>query len=247
MTDQYPAERGEEHERVRAAYARRAAEPNAWWVPHLIQILQERERVTLSLLRDEGFTGLEVLRILDVGCGRGYWLRELIKWGASPALLHGIDLLEDRVREAEVLGPPGITWHSGSAAQLPFAAAQFDLVMQSTVLSSVLDPDLRAGIAAEMGRVLAPGGAVLWYDFTYDNPRNRDVTGIPRREIVRLFPAWTLHLRRVTLAPPIARRIPAALYPFFTFFPFLRTHYVGVLRPPGQGPTPGSRGVTSRP
>lgn len=226
----------DEQQRVQQAYARRAPEVDPSRTPYMRAWLEERKAVTLRLLEEQGVTDLARQRILDVGCGRGYWIREFVKWGADPARMQGIDLLEERIREAVSLGPAGVTWRHGSAAELPHGDGSFDLVMQSTVFSSVLDPDLRSRIAAEMGRVLAPGGAVLWYDFTWDNPSNRDVVGIPRREIVRLFPGWSLALRRVTLAPPLARRLPGAmvpfLYPLLNAVSVLRTHYVGVLRPP---------------
>jgi hypothetical protein len=90
-----------------------------------------------------------------------------------------------------------------------------------------------------MLRVLTQGGAVLWYDFMYDNPRNPDVRGVRRREIAALFPGFSLDLVRITLAPPIARRIPVPLlpicYPLLAAFPVLRTHYLGVLRRPPSG------------
>ena len=30
---------------------------------------------------------------------------------------------------------------------------------------------------------LAPGGGVLWYDFTVNNPRNPDVRGVPMKRV----------------------------------------------------------------
>jgi hypothetical protein len=68
---------------------------------------------------------------------------------------------------------------------------------------------------------------VLWSDFTYNNPNNPDVRGVPVNRIRELFPNGKLMVRRVTLAPPIARRvcrIHPALYSLFNVFPFLRTH-----------------------
>jgi len=71
---------------------------------------------------------------------------------------------------------------------------------------------------------------MLWYDFLYDNPFNKDVRGIPVREIKRLFPlASGIDIYPVTLAPPLGRII-GGLYPFVNrIFPFLRTHVVAVI------------------
>ena len=66
---------------------------------------------------------------------------------------------------------------------------------------------MKQAIAREMLRVLKPQGSILWYDFFMDNPRNSNVRGIGRRELASLFPDCRIWLRRVTLAPPLARRI----------------------------------------
>ena len=79
------------------------------------------------------------------------------------------------------------------------------LVLQSTVFSSILDPGAQAQLAATMWRWLFPGGAVLWYDFTVDNPRNPDVRGVPLARVRALFPQACIASKRVTLAPPLAR------------------------------------------
>ena len=39
-----------------------------------------------------------------------------------------------------------------------------------------------------MWRWVRPGGGVLWYDFTFDNPRNPDVRGVPLARVRELFP-----------------------------------------------------------
>jgi hypothetical protein len=72
-----------------------------------------------------------------------------------------------------------------------------------------------------------PGGGVLWYDFTVDNPRNPDVRGVPLTRVRELFPEGDLRAQRVTLAPPLARavvRVHPALYTLFNCVPLLRTH-----------------------
>src|ERR1700730_7699465 len=55
-------------------------------------------------------TCLETEKILDVGCGRAYWLRQMIQWGAKPENLFGIDLMADRLRDAKNLCPPQVTF-----------------------------------------------------------------------------------------------------------------------------------------
>ena len=64
----------------------------------------------------------------------------------------------------------------------------------------------QAAMAAEMRRVLRPGGLIVWYDF-WTNPTNPQVRGIRPDEVRRLFPGCRCQFRRVTLAPPLARRL----------------------------------------
>ena len=59
--------------------------------------------------------------------------------------------------------------------------------MESTVFTSIMDPDLRRHVAAEMMRVFKPNGFILWYDYHVNNPCNQDVPGVKRREIYQLF------------------------------------------------------------
>jgi len=64
-------------------------------------------------------------------------------------------------------------------------------------------------------------------DFTFDNPRNPDVRGVPAARLRALFPEGRIVARRVTLAPPVARRVCSihpSLYTVFNALPLLRTH-----------------------
>jgi len=223
-----------EETRIRHAYARRLRDGrDSWFNAGHVLMMQERERQVLKLLAREGFDRLDAQRVLDIGCGRGQWLRDLVKWGARPERITGVDLLPDRVDEARQNSPAGVTILCGNAAQLDFPDDTFDLVIQSTVFTSILDAALRQAVAAEMVRLVRPGGLILWYDYYFDNPSNPDVRGVRKSEIRGLFPQCSIDLRRVTLAPPLAR----ALAPYSTLachcleaFPFLRTHYLGAIR-----------------
>ena len=100
-------------------------------------------------------------------------------------------------------------------------------MLQSTVFTSLLDDAFQQRLAERMWRWVRPGGAVLWYDFSWDNPRNPDVRGVPLARVRALFPEGTVHARRVTLAPPIGRavvRVHPAAWRLFNAVPWLRTH-----------------------
>lgn len=178
-----------------------------------------------------GYLPLSDLYILDVGCGDGNMLRQFLQWGAVPEQLAGIELRPEPVQKSLHLNP-NLDVRCGSANELPWPDAMFDLVCQHTVFTSILDPAMKQQIAREMGRVLRPRGAVLWYDFKYNNPRNPDVRGVKPSEIRLLFSGFDIYLRLITLAPPIARCLPQALlpvlYPMLAAIPILRTHYLGL-------------------
>ena len=224
-----------EESRIRAAYERReAAAAHCPWFDHgQLFIVQQLERRIWASLRLHRLAPLQSRRILEVGCGTGHWLRQFILWGANPENLTGVDLLEWRVIEARRLSPATVKIHRANAATLDFADASFDLVFQGTVFTSILDSELKAQVAAEMIRVTKDDGLILWYDFRVDNPWNPDVRGVNRHEIQRLFPACRVTLRRVTLAPPLVRRL--APYSWVGCYllekiPSLCTHYLGAIR-----------------
>ena len=129
-----------ERDRLTAAYASRAAaRHDTWFDPAHRVIHQERERRTLALLAREGLGSLRESRILDIGCGAGNWLLDVVRWGATPERVFGVDLLAERVATAKRLTAPGVTVTQGDISALDFPAASFDLVIQSTVFSSILD------------------------------------------------------------------------------------------------------------
>lgn len=194
---------------------------------------QSLERIQLTLLKRHGFTNLTEKRILDVGCGSGSHLRRFLEYGAQPTHLFGIDLMEHRIEEAQRLQPT-INWQVGSAHQLPYPDASFDLVMSFVVFSSILNQSLRQKIVEEMWRVRKPSGYILFYDFAYSNPHNPAVRGISCKEIQQLFkrPRSRFDFRRITLAPPISRRVaPHGYWLAYTMeqLKFLNTHIIGLI------------------
>lgn len=231
-----------ELDRIREVYARRRAEgrEDRYTVfdrANLFRLLS-LERGLIDVLRGERLTALAELRVLDVGCGGGWWLRTLLRWGARPEHLAGIDLLAEAVAAARAIHP-AVRIEQGSAEALPFRDASFDVVSQFTVFSSILDEHMRRRVAAEMVRVLRPGGMVLWYDFTF-NPRNRETRGIGRREVCALFPSLRPRIRRATLAPPLARLLVPRSWlaaEVLECVPALRTHLLGTLRLRHDGET----------
>src|SRR5947208_4432747 len=99
----------DEADRARDAYARRAElgldARYDYWQPANLFIYQSRERALLSALRDAGLLPLAGRWVLDVGCGDGAVLRDLLRYGAKAEDLSGLDLLPERVERARALTP----------------------------------------------------------------------------------------------------------------------------------------------
>lgn len=200
-----------EETRLRQAYARRKQTVPGGRYSYFnygnLLIEQEIDRHFLQTLHRVGRSPLSDKKILDVGCGTGSWLHKLIRWGAQPGNLFGVDLFEERISEAKQLLPSEISLKVGNASNLQFADRTFDLIFQFTVFSSILDSAVRRQVANEMLRVLKPGGCIVWHDLLVDNPFNKDVHGLNKRAIRELFPDCKIQARRITLAPPIARAL----------------------------------------
>jgi SAM-dependent methyltransferase len=226
---------GAEVARVRAVYAKRgqglASERYARSQPFELCLQHEKETRVVALLKRWRGASLAGMSILDLGCGRGAFLRLLLEHGAVPGRLFGVDLLQDRLAAARLLSPH-IQFAFANAGTLPFRDGAFDLVMQFTTFTSILSMDYKKTVAREIHRVLAPGGALLWYDFMFDNPKNSDVRGIKRSEIQHLFPGYRMTGRRLTLAPPLGRpvaRLGCPLYHLLAEFRPFCSHYMCLL------------------
>jgi SAM-dependent methyltransferase len=198
------------------------------------QILAERTRILHKLLENMALFPLADKSILDIGCGSGGEVRQLLQWGASPCRLYGIDLLPHYIERARQTHPL-VHFDCANAEHLPFPDESMDLVLLFTVLSSILDDTMRRRVATEAARVLKAGGAVIYYDMRYRNPRNPHVRPVGRQELRGLFPDFQSTMRSLTLLPPLARRLGPLTrigYTLGAAIPCLRSHYAVVLRKP---------------
>lgn len=228
-----------EIERIKAAYGRRMRselqrryDPDG---PAQSYLLHRREEETLKLLRQAFTTPLQAARVLEIGCGRGHGLLDWRRRGIAADSLHGVDLIEPFAYDAQAR-VPGSHVAVASADRLPYPSASFDIVAQHTVLTSILDARMRAAVAKEMQRVTAPGGVVLCFDFRYSNWFNPDVCGVRIDALKSLFPGWVPTVRTLILLPPLARALAPLSVQLCRYLetaaPFLRSHYVVLLRRP---------------
>ncbi|OBT15990.1 malonyl-[acyl-carrier protein] O-methyltransferase BioC [Vibrio sp. UCD-FRSSP16_10] len=95
-------------------------------------------------------------RILDVGCGTGYFTEQLILRGASVVAL---DLSEKMLDQARLRCADKATYCIGDAESLPFADEEFDVAVSSLALQWCVDLSVPL---SELLRVIKPTGSALF-------------------------------------------------------------------------------------
>ncbi|CAN5593178.1 class I SAM-dependent methyltransferase [soil metagenome] len=193
--------------------------------PGNMAALEERARVLNYLARDRISSHPELC--LDLGCGS----LSLLPAEILPALVIGVDLLLSRLLDTQE--PDDDTPKvNADGSILPFSDGVFDVVVMSTMLSSVLDPVARSRICTEVSRVLKVSGVVLWYDLRMPSPANTATRPVGRHELRRHFAGFSGPIRSLTVAPPLARRLgrfTPVLYRLLAYLPAVRSHLAACL------------------
>lgn len=227
-----------EVEAVKARYARRQ-DGSLYDMrrPDMRHTLEERRQLMRRFLSGRAWQDLSTRCALEIGCGEGNVLADLLTIGFTPERLVGIDLLPETLEQARRKLPAGVRLMGGDASVSRVDPMSQDLVLQFTVFSSILDCAFQEDLAETMWRYLKPSGAILWYDAVVSNPRNPDMRGVPVHRIKQLFPKAKIDARRVTLAPPLARaacRLHPSLYPLLNRIAALRSHVMAWIEKPAD-------------
>ncbi|MCL7929451.1 malonyl-ACP O-methyltransferase BioC [Halomonas llamarensis] len=93
-------------------------------------------------------------RVLDLGCGTGYWTHRLFQRFPS-AQVTGLDIAPGMLAQAKARYGPRIHWQLGNAEALPFVAGTFDRVFSNLAIQWCRDI---GAVMNELHRVLARGG-----------------------------------------------------------------------------------------
>jgi SAM-dependent methyltransferase len=195
--------------------------------PWMFKSEQEKERALIKWINTCSILPIEEKKLFEIGCGSGGNLLQFLRLGFSPENLVGNELLEERFIASRNKLPEKLKLIQGNALDLKFDMLPFNIVFQSMVFSSILDENFRIELAKQMWGWVRDGGGVLWYDFIYNNPWNKDVKGIPYNKVKEYFPEASIKKWKITLAPPLSRvvtKIHPSFYNILNLFPFLRTH-----------------------
>ena len=137
-------------------------------------------------------------RVLDVGCGPGYFARMLAEAVGPEGSVVGIDAAPEMTayagRKARHL--PNCRFQPGSAESLPFPDSEFDLVVSSLVMHHLPD-DARQRAVGEMRRVLRPRGRLLLADMRIGD-------GAVPRLVARITGAAEMQRRVAPLEPLVS-------------------------------------------
>jgi arsenite methyltransferase len=109
--------------------------------------------------------------VLDVGCGAGMDSLVAAQMVGSSGSVTGIDMTPEMVAKARgsiaEMGLGNVRIVEGSAEQLPFDDASFDVVISNGVIDLIPDKD---AVFSEITRVLRPGGRIQLADVTIQRP-----------------------------------------------------------------------------
>ncbi|HVS45026.1 MAG TPA: methyltransferase domain-containing protein [Candidatus Dormibacteraeota bacterium] len=141
--------------------------------------------------------------ILDVGCGPGFYVAELLDRVGPEGTVVGVDSSPQMLGLAahRCEGHANVAFHEAPATSLPVDDAGFDAALSVQVLEYVGDVDTAL---AEMRRALRPGGRVVLWDIDWSTVTWHSSDAARMDRVLRAFEA---HLTHPTLPRTLAARL----------------------------------------
>ena len=145
-------------------------------------------------------------RILDVGCGGGFYIAELLDTVGRDGVIVGVDSSAPMLglAAARCSGHNNVTFREGDALALPVEDESFDVVFSVQVLEHVADT---TAALVEMRRALRPGGRVVIWDVDWATVSWYSPDPLRMDRVLR---AWDEHLAHPSLPRTLASRMRTA-------------------------------------
>ena len=163
-------------------------------------ILRRRRLVYEALDVSEGD------RVLDAGCGPGFYAAELLERVGERGTVVGLDRSEQMLAVAahRCGDVPNVTFERAEVTSLPVEDDSFDRALSVQVLEYV--PEVDTAIA-ELRRALRPGGRVVIWDVDW---RTLSWHSEDPERMRLVLAAWDEHLTHPSLPLTLAARMRAA-------------------------------------
>jgi ubiquinone/menaquinone biosynthesis C-methylase UbiE len=145
-------------------------------------------------------------RILDVGCGPGFYVAEVLDEVGAEGSVVGIDVSPQMLAIAarRCAGRANVEFREGPATKLPVEDASVDAALSVQVLEYVADT---GAALAELHRVVRPGGRVVIWDVDWGTLSWHSAD--PDR-MARALHAWDAHLAQPSLPRTLGAQLRAA-------------------------------------
>jgi arsenite methyltransferase len=145
-------------------------------------------------------------RVLDAGCGPGFYVAETLDRVGADGSVVGVDASKPMLAVAakRCEGHANVEFHEGDVTALPVPDGEFDRVLSVQVLEYVAD--IPAALR-ELLRALRPGGRALIWDVDWATVSWH--SGDPAR-MERFLRAWDDHLTDPSLPRTLAARMREA-------------------------------------
>lgn len=162
-------------------------------------IVRRRELVYQSLGAQPGD------RILDAGCGPGFFAAELAELVSTAGSVVGVDRSPQMLAVASrrCSGYRNIALHEAEVTSLPVPAASFDRALSVQVMEYIPDT---MGALAELYRAVRPGGLVLIWDIDWSTVSWHSSDSA---RMTRVLQAWDEHLAHPLLPRTLATQLRA--------------------------------------
>ena len=154
---------------------KKALHYNTRWHTFTTRTLTETlTMIDITALRSVQERSGHIPRVLDVACGTGILLKQLLD--QVPGIeAYGVDASVDMLAQARAALPDQPHVHLeraqigiGKVLDLPYPQENFDLITFTNALHDMPEP---VALLAGLGRLLAPGGQLVMEDFARREPR----------------------------------------------------------------------------